>query len=95
MIHIHLHIDATTIIRTSGRNPGKFKQINALLDIVRVQSRIITFTTSILKGLICGEHHRMFHGWRQDGVHIGLSSDINLILYTVFIIVLRLHQTST
>jgi len=36
MLHIHLHLDTTTIIRTSGRNLGKFKQSNALLDIVKV-----------------------------------------------------------
>ena len=81
MIHIHLHIDATTIIRTSGRNLGTFKQSNALLDIVRVESRTSTCTMSILRGLICGEHHQMPHGWIQD-VHnyTASSSDQHLTL---------------
>jgi hypothetical protein len=80
MLHIHLHLDA--IIRTSGRNLGKFKQCNAPLDIVRVDSSTSNFTMSILRGLIRGEHHRMLHGWRQDGAHIGLQSNINLLLYS-------------
>ena len=40
MLHIHLHLD-TTIIRTGGRNLGKFKQSNALLDIVRVKYKYL------------------------------------------------------
>jgi len=95
MLHIHLHLDTTTVIRTSGQNLGKFKQSNALLYIVRVLSRTSTFTMSILRGLVCGEHRRMLHGWSQDGAHIGLQPNVNLILYSMFIIVCRLHETNT